>query len=72
MKTGKRAKREIEGAEHCPRCRKKMKRYEHAGTWQPEVGKYHFTFWDYCKPCRHVQHYESAKVMVDVIWGEPD
>lgn len=62
MKIGKRATKEIEGGGKCPKCGKRMKRYEHAGTWEPTPGKYHFKFWDRCEPCRHIQHYEAAKV----------
>jgi hypothetical protein len=26
---------------------------------------YYFSEWDYCKPCRHIQHYEKFKVHND-------
>lgn len=63
MKIGKKATRQIGIGETCPKCKKKMLRYEHAGTWKPgDTGKaVYYLWWDRCEPCRHVQHYEEAK-----------
>jgi hypothetical protein len=62
---GKRTVKEIVGGLSCPKCGKTMQRYEHAGTWVPHPWKYHFSYWDRCMPCRHMQHYEAAKVYPD-------
>lgn len=42
----------------CPKCGIKMQRRKHSG--KPKT-TYYFTAWDYCLPCRHVQHYEEFK-----------
>lgn len=53
---------------NCPKCRKLMVRCEHKPGWKPKPNQpYYFLYWDYCKKCRHLQHYEAAKVYV----GEP-
>ena len=44
--------------ESCPKCSKDMERRGHLvspkKTW-------HYIKWDFCKPCKHVQHYEKFK-----------
>lgn len=64
-KTGKRATKAIEGGENCRKCGRQMQRFEHAGSWQPVPRRDHFLFWDRCNPCRHLQHYEIARVKPD-------
>lgn len=62
---GKRRKKTIEigVGENCPKCRRSMKRYEHGENWKPKSSQpYYFRFWDKCAPCKHLQHYEKAKV----------
>lgn len=50
---------------NCPKCRKQMKRYKHKSRWVPKAKQpYYFRFWDKCKSCRHLQHYEEAKIFV--------
>jgi hypothetical protein len=47
----------------CPKCDRPMDRKEHKGEWKPKANQpYWFSYWDVCDACRHVQHYESAKV----------
>jgi hypothetical protein len=49
----------------CPKCTSLMSRYEHSQEWLPRKRQpYYYLFWDYCKECRHVQHYETAKQIV--------
>lgn len=65
---------------NCPKCKQPMKRYEHDENWLPRSNSYYFKYWDTCKGCRRVQHYECAKIYVDekkqkhlsnkVIWGD--
>jgi hypothetical protein len=39
-----------------------MQRYQHSADWQPKPDQpYWFAYWDYCRPCLHTQHYETAK-----------
>jgi bacterioferritin-associated ferredoxin len=45
----------------CPKCHRAMERRQHKPEWKPRTN-YWFEWWDYCVPCRHVQHYEVAKV----------
>lgn len=62
----------------CPKCRELMDRCSHKPEWKPKENQpYYFGFWDRCTPCRHVQHYEAAKVFrivasdpTPVIWDE--
>lgn len=50
----------------CPKCNKPMQRREHPAGWKPQAAQpYYFLFWDTCKACRHIQHYEAAKVHID-------
>lgn len=54
---------EIEGGAPCPKCHRPMQRYQHPANWQPKPRQpYYFTYWDRCRPCRHWQMYEAAKV----------
>lgn len=54
---------EIEGGKPCPKCGKDMQRVEHGDGWKPKMGQpYCFRYWDKCASCRHIQHYEAAKV----------
>lgn len=46
----------------CPKCNRSMQRLMHGPDWRPRADQaYWFKYWDYCQPCRHVQHYEVAK-----------
>lgn len=56
----------IDGGKNCPKCNAPMQRCAHGATWKPKEGQpYYFKFWDICRRCRHMQHYEAAKVWVD-------
>lgn len=47
----------------CPKCRNPMLRCEHKENWAPRKNQpFYFRYWDKCKKCRHIQHYESAKI----------
>lgn len=60
---------EIPGGNNCPKCGKQMQRVEHGSDWKPKASQpYYFRYWDKCAPCKHMQHYEVAKVMLT----EPD
>ncbi len=54
--------------ELCPKCsRRPMERRQHSLDWKPKPYQpYWFAFWDVCGRCRHTQHYEYAKVFVEV------
>jgi hypothetical protein len=50
----------------CPKCRRPMERRSHPQGWEPKPGQpFYFAAWGYCRPCRHVQHYEAMKRYVD-------
>jgi len=54
----------IGDGENCPKCNKPMQRREHSNISTKLLKKpYYFSEWDYCKPCGHIQHYESKKVL---------
>ena len=55
--------REIAGGLSCPKCKRLMQRCEHKPEWTPRPGRFYFRFWDVCRKCRHIQHYEFAKVL---------
>jgi hypothetical protein len=39
-----------------------MARKAHPSGWKPKpAAPYYFKYWDTCKKCRHIQHYEDAK-----------
>lgn len=48
----------------CPKCGKLMQNRSHTNV-ELILGKayrdHYFSNWDYCKPCKHVQHYSSEK-----------
>lgn len=50
----------------CPKCLKEMERRGHnerpKKTWYYEM-------WDYCKDCKHVQHYDDFKSLA---WQEDE
>lgn len=51
----------------CPSCGKPMERRSHPATWRPKMGQpFYYEFWDVCVDCRRTQHFESAKVWIDV------
>lgn len=57
----------------CPKCQKAMARKEHPNTWTPKENQpFYFAYWDVCQRCRHVQHYEVAKVIVGEKDGQKD
>lgn len=50
--------------EKCPKCGDVMQRREHKEIRQKQRNApYYFKEWDYCWQCKHLQHYEWAKVM---------
>lgn len=56
----------IEGGQSCPKCQWPMQRYRHSSEWTPKPKQpYFFAFWDVCRPCSHMQHYESAKTTLE-------
>jgi hypothetical protein len=71
------AKREqIAGGELCPKCGRRMQRYQHPPGWKPKEGQpFYFRYWDIChqrhspgkKRSDHFQGYEVAKVIVSPI-----
>ncbi len=48
----------------CPKCRVPMQRYEHAPGWRSRSQHSYFRWWDKCSRCRHLQHYEAARVFI--------
>lgn len=46
----------------CPKCNKEMFRKKAEITVDRLRQPYFFSEWDYCVPCKHVQHYEKYKV----------
>lgn len=62
-----RAKRVHDGVgADCPKCDHPMLRFRHPDGFVPKKAQpYYFAWWDVCRPCRHIQHYEEAKVYVD-------
>lgn len=62
MRIGRRTKVAVTGGKKCPKCPRKMQRFEHHPDWIPsDRVKLWYEYWDYCKPCRHVQLYADAK-----------
>lgn len=56
----------------CPKCAHDMLRWGHPLGWAPKRGQpYYFSYWDRCSRCRHMQHYEVAKVHLTP-FGTPD
>ena len=48
--------------EPCKYCKKLMQRRKHSFLTEKQLKhKHYFTEWDYCKPCKFVQHYEKFK-----------
>src|ERR1700676_2129738 len=48
---------------NCPRCNQEMeRRFREPNETAHLLKPYYFSEWDYCKVCRHVQHYEKYKV----------
>lgn len=50
------------GGLECPKCAEFMQRYKHSKKWQPQPHRGHYTYWDRCEPCGHIQHYADAYV----------
>ena len=49
----------------CRKCFEPMGRFCHHQSWQPRKGQpFYFRYWDKCKKCRSVYHYEIAKVFL--------
>lgn len=44
--------------EKCPKCSKFMQRRKRR-VLPEEKGQIYYLEWDYCRPCRHVQHYSD-------------
>jgi hypothetical protein len=57
MKTRRKRYTIIGKGELCPKCSKEMERRQHS----EKPIRWHYTNWDYCKPCGHLQHYEKFK-----------
>lgn len=56
----------------CPKCGRPMERRFHSvDETAMNNKKYYFSQWDYCKPCKHVQHYEAYKVSNDHLKQTP-
>lgn len=53
--------------EECPKCLRTMERRTH--NKKVEEKSYFYTQWDYCKNCKHVQHYEKFK---SSMWKEAE
>src|SRR4029077_5773064 len=51
----------VGGGVPCPKCGVRMQRRCHAAGFTPPRTGYWFEFWDVCRRCKHVQHYEPAK-----------
>ena len=55
---------ELRKGEVCPKCKRTMERRNHTGNETAIFRKpFYYEFWDYCSPCRHVQHYDKFKVV---------
>lgn len=55
----------IDGGGKCLKCKRTMQRRCHRSDWLPKQNQpYYFRYWDLCR-CGHLQHYESAKVLID-------
>lgn len=47
----------------CPKCGKIMQTRTHKQITQKLLAQpYYCMYWCYCVPCRHLQHYENAKI----------
>lgn len=42
-----------------------MIRRSHPAKWKPRPGRQFFIFWDVCRKCRRIQHYEENRRFVD-------
>ena len=51
----------------CPKCSGLMERRK--WTKKPTKKVYYFREWDYCKVCKHVQHYDEFK---STAWQESE
>lgn len=50
----------------CPKCRRLMERR------RPPAGKpVVYAYWDYCKPCGHLQHYHEARLEGEQVASMP-
>ena len=45
---------------NCPKCSKQMERRER--SFIPKKQDCYYREWDYCRGCKHLQHYEHFKV----------
>lgn len=54
--------------EKCPKCFQPMEHRKRISRPKPEK-IYYFTEYDFCKPCKHMQHYEKYK---NTSWTEQD
>ena len=53
--------------QNCPKCSAPMDRRRHTASWRPKAGQpFYYEFWDYCSGCGHLQHYDQAKVWIDL------
>ncbi len=53
---------EIGNGEPCKKCGGKTERRKRNTNADVKKGKYYFTEWDYCKECKHTQHYKKYKI----------
>jgi hypothetical protein len=61
-------RRKLGAGNACPKCSRQMKRFEHGDGWKPKAGQpFWYKYWDICARCRHIQHYECAKVHRDAL-----
>jgi hypothetical protein len=55
----------VPGGLDCPKCGDPMQRCAHGSSWKPGANQMvYYKYWDRCPPCRHLQHYNDAKVWV--------
>lgn len=55
---------------NCPKCGRPMQGRRHVDGFIPPPGmRYWYAWWDFCRSCRHLQHYDDAK-QYDVPKGE--
>lgn len=52
----------------CPKCKELMERRKHPNNWS-SMKNHYFTQWDYCRSCRHVQHYDE---FMNTTWKEKE
>lgn len=51
----------------CPKCLNLMERRGHSNLKKQKKIPFYFSEWDYCKKCKHLQHYDKYKVFNKII-----